>query len=123
MPAKRSKSPRQRKSPKELTNIQKVRRGLLKSKAELSNARVRRSVLNGRFNTTRGGLKKGSLRVNKRKQVVSIRASSAAKKRYQGSAAQAWSKAVSKYLQSHKGPIPKRGSTGHAAITKDFKSM
>jgi len=106
---------------KHLTDREKVLKGLLKPKSELTNAQVRRRVKEGRFKSTRGGLKSSQLKGNKRGAVVSARASAKAKSRYSGSAAQAWAMATKEYMRkSGAKKFPKKGSAGHAAIRKIY---
>merc|ERR1712176_995697 len=58
--------------------------------------RARGSVLRGSKEKTSGGLKKGDLLKSKSGRIVAKKASAAAKKRFAGSKAQAWSKACQK---------------------------
>merc|ERR1712203_1115471 len=79
-------------------------------------------VLRGSKAKTKGGLTKSSLTKNKEGRIVSKAASAGQKKRFQGSKAQAWSKACAKARKelNLKGFVPFGGKTaaGRALYAK-----
>merc|ERR1712060_809613 len=74
-----------------------MKKAMKKRVSKIAKGKMRKAmVLRGSKEKTSGGLTKGDLTTSKTGRVVAKKASAAAKKRFAGSKAQAWSKACQK---------------------------